>query len=40
MIGRWILYLPFSMLYILLGGVGELKTNVFVFLPKDGLLRS
>jgi hypothetical protein len=28
------------MLYILLGGVGEIKTNVVGFLPKDNLLRS
>jgi hypothetical protein len=31
--------LPFSMLYILLGEVGEMKTNVVGFLPKDNFLR-
>jgi hypothetical protein len=38
MIGRWILHLPFSMLYIQLG-VSEMKINVVGFLPKDNLLR-
>jgi hypothetical protein len=39
MIGRWGMYLLFSVLYILFG-VGELKISVVGFPPKDGLLRS
>jgi hypothetical protein len=34
------MYLLFSMLDILLGGVGEMKMSVVGFLPKDDLLRS
>jgi hypothetical protein len=40
MIGRWSLYLLFTMLYFLLVGVREWKISVVGFIPKDDILRS